>query len=104
MAITCGKCKATHRSVATVRACYDDRTFACTDLVGERHPEDAEMRYYPCGATAVTTATGFTCEAGHDYTTPQARADQGWDYATEPGEADALARALVGHVRIGDRW
>jgi hypothetical protein len=51
--------------------------------------------------------TGYDCELGHEHTYEQARQAQGWDYASDAGEAALLAkygtepREMDGHVWAG---
>jgi len=46
-----------------------------------------------CGAAAVYTDRGFTCDAGHSHVTAEVRWNEGWDYAEDDGEALRLSRA-----------
>lgn len=106
-AITCGKCKATHEAVASVRACYDDRLFPCNWLVERPAPwyydeetgeswggEDGPV-IEDCGADAIVTDRGFTCSAGHGHVYAEIRNAEGWEYAEDADEAKRLARAGV---------
>lgn len=92
--ITCGHCRETHRSVAAVRACSQGvPVFPCGWLVmiaTEDGPAAVE-----CGADAEATDRGWTCAAGHEHVTAEARHREGWDYAEDAGEAMNMVRAGV---------
>lgn len=105
MSIRCGHCKNTHPTVADVRACATTPArrpadFACGWLIHRRAGGtwidgewyDYEAADVECGADAWADDTGWTCAAGHSHVTAQARHEQGWDYAADQGEADALAK------------
>lgn len=111
----CGKCGEDAASVATVKACYAGEREACGWIVagfeswvdeetgeGESWPVEK-----PCGAHVTFTERGWSCEAGHEHVSMQARAAEGWDYAEEYGEAMSMAMAGVepvtmsGHVVLG---
>ena len=59
------------------------------------------------GAEAIATARGWTCAAGHEHVTAEARHAEGWEYAECYDEAKALAAAGVepltmsGHLVTG---
>ena len=103
-AITCGKCKATHASVAAVKACFAGATIApCNWLVERTHwyqdPETGDWwggedgpSIEDCGAEAIYTDRGFECAAGHSHVTAEIRWAEGWDYAEDAGEAARLTK------------
>jgi hypothetical protein len=100
--ITCGNCKATTDTAASVRACYKGDVAPCGWLVAvpgrwvdydEWGPEYIEDGEAECGAHTTITDRGWSCEAGHSYVSMQARHDEGWDYAEDDGEANNLFRA-----------
>lgn len=115
MAFTCGHCKAPHASPAVARACHEGRVTPCGWLVervvGWVDEETGDSDYAQvegdCGADAVHTDRGWSCEAGHSHVTAETRHAEGWDYAESYGEALALAGAGVepitmsGHVVVG---
>lgn len=94
---TCGNCQGQHHYAATARACYAGRAFTCDWLVELWLPtDDGPARVIEeCGATAVTDERGFHCEAGHDHVDLHVRLAEGWDYASDAGEA--ALRASYGH-------
>lgn len=106
--ITCGNCAATHRSVATVRACYAGEVTPCDWLVERSiyaiYPdvEPAELADYdegpqvvPCGAASWADERGWYCEDGHSHIWSEVRHAEGWEYAADPLEAKLLASAGV---------
>lgn len=112
--IRCGKCAETHASVDAVKACHAGNLFTCHWLVeipfrwvtDEETGEvfDVEAHTRDCGAEAIATERGWTCAAGHEHVTAEARRNEGWDYAEEYGEAADLAlagvepRTMSGHI------
>lgn len=113
--IACGHCQQPHTSVAAVKACSTNDLFACHWAV-ERYEgwvdeETGEAESWlvtvDCGAEAISTERGWTCAAGHQHVSMQARADEGWDYAEEYGEAMTMAMAgiepltMTGHIVLG---
>lgn len=122
MNIKCGKCSTTdktvrHTSVVAVKACHSDDLFSChwatEKWIGwtdeETGESDGDMQIRDCGAEAIATERGWTCAAGHEHVTMQARHDEGWDYAQEYGEAMDLAlagvepRTMTGHIVLNQR-
>lgn len=104
-----------HGSAATVRACFDGAEIGtCGWLVRRtRSWVDDETGYgeswdveEDCGAECVFDERGYRCAAGHEHVNMQTRATEGWDYAEEYGEAQALAfagvepRTMDGHLVI----
>ncbi|MCX4826659.1 hypothetical protein OG883_44265 [Streptomyces sp. NBC_01142] len=79
------------------RADADDR---CLDLVAG-YDEDGPTAY-ECGALVRHTETGYSCARGHAYTYAAHREAEGWDYASDPVEAELLGRAGVIGVRPDD--
>ena len=104
--MTCPNCQAPSESAASVRACYAGQREACGWEMAKGWNEDGRV-YGPCGAHVTFTERGWTCEAGHEHVSMQARHAEGWDFAEEYGEAMAMARAGVeprtmsGHVVTG---
>lgn len=111
--IRCGNCQEPHRSVEAIKACHGGATIlACGWLVAtfrsfgedEVWPDTVE-----CGAEAILTERGYSCAAGHEHVTMEARHAEGWDYAEDYDEAKALAFAGVepltmsGHLVTGPR-
>jgi hypothetical protein len=78
----------------------DDVDDRCDELVAG-HDEDGPTAY-ECGAPLRRTETGYSCGRGHAYTYAAYREAEGWDYASDPVEAELLARAGVVGVRPGD--
>ncbi|TLQ39198.1 hypothetical protein [Streptomyces marianii] len=65
----------------------------CGELVSG-YDEDGPTAH-ECGAPLHHTENGYTCSRGHSYTYAACRAAEGWDYASDPVEAELLARAGV---------
>ena len=103
--IKCGHCTGTHTSPAAVRACSQGTLFACHWMVQDYNEDGVFHR--DCGAEATATDRGWTCAAGHQPVTAEARHAEGWDYAEEYGEALAMARTgiepltMSGHLVLG---
>jgi hypothetical protein len=116
--IRCGKCGNRHRFTIQVRACYGflspDGPWPCSWMMevalatGDPH-EPYYQGIIECGAPTYLRpdGTGYDCELGHEHTYEQARQTQGWDYASDAGEAALLAkygtepREMDGHVWAG---
>src|SRR6266851_6293660 len=81
-------------------------TGPCSWLSQDGWTEDGEPFIAECLAPVFFTADGYECLAGHDFVTPEARREQGWDYAADEGEAALLAkygvepRHMSGHVWV----
>lgn len=93
----CGKCAKTHSSIASYKACHTGDLFSCHWMV-QRYvgdPDEPWLTVVDCGAEAIATERGWTCAAGHEHVTMQARHDEGWDYAEDAGEAHAMVGAGV---------
>jgi hypothetical protein len=122
MNIKCGKCSTSatavhHTSVAAVKACHEGNLFDCHWAVErwigwtdeETGYSEGDTQIVDCAAEAIATERGWTCAAGHEHVTMQARHDEGWDHAEEYGEAMAMAlagiepRTMSGHVVLGQR-
>lgn len=98
-------CKGSHRSVAEVKACFAAKVagaWPCTWLIEGPIPTgDPDEPYYKgtfeCGAPARYTDEegSYTCDEGHAHTPAWVRDRQGWDFAADRGEAEALALAGV---------
>jgi hypothetical protein len=113
--IRCGKCGERHSSAAAVKACHEGNLFAChwavEKPVGWTDEETGDAEWWTevadCGAEAIATERGWTCEAGHEHVNMQTQHDEGWTYVEEYGEAMDVARAGVeprtisGHVVLG---
>lgn len=68
-------------------------TFTCEWLVATgKYNEDGESIIVECGAQARSTERGWSCVSGHSHVYPEYRAAEGWDYATDRGEADQLTK------------
>lgn len=94
---TCGHCQGQHHYADTARACAAGNTFRCDWLVqlpGQEYT-DFEPIIRECGSTAITDERGFHCEAGHEHVEAEVRLAEGWDYASDEGEA--AVRASYGH-------
>jgi len=127
IAIACGHCRFTHASLAEVRQCAAEHhsgkrcaPWKCSWLVERpfcRQPEcgmceDGGHPPTECGAwsrqlfNAAGREIGYECTVGHDHIDAQARMEEGWDYAADPGEAALLAkygtepRHMDGHVWV----
>lgn len=108
----CGKCKAPAESAATVQACYAGERVPCGWLVeypgtyvevemdGEHFSDWIEGGVKECGAHVTFTDRGWSCEAGHEHVSMEARHAEGWEYAECYDEAQALAAAGVEPVHI----
>jgi hypothetical protein len=90
MAFKCGNCKGSHVLAAEGRACYAGNRYPCYWLI-EVDTEDGPS-VVECGAWAIETNRGFTCEAGHSHVNCEIRAREGWDYASDPFEARNLMK------------
>lgn len=95
--IKCGSCKSRHFTAYDVLACY-----VAAGLIKDAWPcgwgmlaqgEDGPYTIF-CDAPARARAdgTGYDCILGHEHTTAEARRQQGWDYASDLGEAELLAK------------
>ena len=97
-----------HLTVEGVRQCHlNPESFTCTwlyertDLIGdEEYGWEPYTRIVECGAVAWPTQRGWTCEAGHEHVTAEVRMTEGWDYASDPGEAEQLRRYGVDAVSM----
>ncbi|MFD7616122.1 hypothetical protein [Streptomyces sp. NPDC059802] len=78
----------------------DDTAEQCGDLIAG-YDEDGPTAY-ECGAVVRRTETGHRCERGHAYTYAAYREAEGWDYASDPVEAELLSRAGVLGAPPGD--
>lgn len=103
--INCAHCHGSHHTVAQVRVCglgiYIDpetgeqrEAAPCTWLI-ETTTEEGFPSARECGHPMWQTARGSTCAAGHEDVTCEVRAQEGWDYASDTGEAYALAGAGI---------
>jgi hypothetical protein len=81
-------------------------TWVCGWLIeAGRHPEDGETIIRECQARAFATDTGWACEAGHEHVTAEVRVREGWDYASDEGEAAQLAKYGTEPVQMdGKVW
>jgi len=86
----CGKCKGRHHAVAQVRACCAGT--ACTWMIQDGVNEDGEAVIVDCGYPTTYDARGWRCEAGHEHVRDEVRHGEGWDYASDEGEAELLAK------------
>lgn len=86
-------CFARVHQAAAINAMRPGAAGPCGDLIAE-HSEDGIITV-PCQALRIEreNGAGSDCDAGHEYTTAQARRDQQWDYAGDDEEARQLARA-----------
>ncbi|MFG2211918.1 hypothetical protein [Streptomyces sp. NPDC048638] len=78
----------------------DDTGEPCGDLIAG-YDEDGPTAF-ECGALVRHTETGYRCSRGHSYTYAVHREAEGWDYASDPAEAELLGRAGVLGVHPGD--
>ena len=103
-AITCGSCKVTHASVIAVKACFAGAAIApCNWLVERFYPGEyvgdegdwmeEQTLTEDCGAEAIYSDRGFTCDVGHSHVNIQYRRNEGWDYAEDAMEAKRLTAA-----------
>jgi hypothetical protein len=61
----------------------------------------------PCGAPAINTTRGYTCQAGHSHVHDDIRRAEGWEYADGDGEALSLMKAGLDVVAMDGssfRW
>jgi hypothetical protein len=66
-------------------------TFTCEWLIDTGQlTEDAEPIILECGAPARGDDHGWACDAGHSHVYAERRYAEGWDYASDPGEAAQL--------------
>ncbi|MFJ3182595.1 hypothetical protein ACIPJN_29975 [Streptomyces sp. NPDC086796] len=65
------------------------------------HDEDGPTAY-ECRAPVQHTNSGYSCARGHAHTYAEVRAAEGWDYASDPVEAELLAHFGVIGVRADD--
>jgi hypothetical protein len=105
--IKCGSCRSRHLTKDEVLRCYvakgliKDRFICGWQYEGAIATGDPDEPYYrgivECDAIATIRpdGSGFDCEAGHEHTNAEARQEQGWEYCSDQGEADQLARAGV---------
>lgn len=91
MAFKCGKCKGSHEFAKEGRACYEGVDLYRCDWLIEIATEDGPA-IVDCGAWAIGTDRGFTCEAGHSHVNCEIRSREGWDYADGPHEAKNMAK------------
>lgn len=115
--IKCGNCNTAHTSAAAVKACHTGNLLTCHWMVEryigwvdeETGYGEGEMHIVDCGAEAIATERGWTCDDGHEHVTMQARHDEGWDYAECADEAQAMVMAGVqpftmdGHLATSHR-
>lgn len=90
----CGNCGQTTESVETVKACFAGQREPCGWVVPAGYNEDGAC-YADCGAHVTFTERGWSCEAGHEHVSMEARHAEGWEYAEDYGEAMNLAHAGV---------
>lgn len=96
--ITCGNCKNTHHSAAAVRACHTGNLFPCHWGVEDADEDGQFIR--DCAAEAIATERGWTCAAGHEHVTMEARHAERWDYAEDGVEAGRMAMHGMGAVHM----
>jgi hypothetical protein len=90
-----------HPTVEEVRGCFaaarDEKlgieVWPCGWLLEGRY-DDGTSYSYPCEApTRMTDDRGsYECAAGHSHVPAEVRAEQGWDYAADDGEAYLLRK------------
>jgi hypothetical protein len=69
------------------------QTFPCSWLVDTRqYDEDGASIIVECDAQATETERGWTCTNGHSHVHSEYRTAEGWDYASDPGEAAQLTK------------
>jgi hypothetical protein len=91
-----------HHTVEGVRRCHNGTGFPCGWLMDSTDDEGG-MIVVSCQAIAWDTGTGFECEAGHSHVNAETRAAEGWDYASDRDEAEALAKAGVEPYEMSGR-
>jgi hypothetical protein len=67
-------------------------TWPCGWLMYAGRDEDGELVVVECGAVATENSRGWTCTNGHEHVTAEARYREGWDYASDAGEAAQLRK------------
>lgn len=91
--ILCGHCQGRHDSIEAVRVCAaGGELWACTWLVSVGRDEDGGEIIRECGAESYGNDRGYECAGGHSHVYAEYRAAEGWDYASDPVEAEALRR------------
>lgn len=104
-----GRNRHQHQTTAEVRECFQAAqdlakgidVWPCSWLVEGTH-DDGTKYVYDCNSpTRYTDDRGsYKCTVGHDHVPAEVRAEQGWDYAGDEGEAILLARAGVLPVQM----
>lgn len=98
---TCADNDHSHAKAEVARRCQAGETWPCHWLVELPVTEDGFTPVTECnGATWETPDGGWECEWGHSHTPDWVRAQQGWNYASDPEEARLLARAGVWPVAM----
>lgn len=109
----CGNCKGRHNRAVEARACYAGNLFDCGWLVLQ-HTEDGPVEV-ECGAPAIQTDRGWSCQRGHSHVYAEVSHREGWGYAEDGFEAWNLesrgvvamqmdGRARAHAVRPGAAW
>jgi hypothetical protein len=97
--IRCGHCGNRHDSVPAVRVCAaGGHIWPCGWLLVIGRDEDGQEIIGECGAESYGDDRGYQCSAGHSHVYAEVRAAEGWDYASDPLEAEALRRNGVDAV------
>ena len=67
--------------------------FVCGWLVDTgQYTEDGEQVIVECDGIATGDDRGWACAKGHSHVYAEYRAAEGWDYASDPGEAAQLTQ------------
>lgn len=94
MAFLCGPKKDhSHDYAFQGRACFEGRLHPCFWLVLVDTEDGPQSR--DCGAEAVEYDWGFECAKGHRHVNQETQSREGWAYAEDAGEAEALQKAGV---------
>lgn len=91
--IRCGHCQGRHGAVEVIRACAAGvEIWPCGWLVVTGRDEDGDEIIRECGAESCGDDRGYGCMAGHSHVYAEYRAIEGWEYASDALEAEALRR------------
>ena len=98
-------CEGGHATAAQVRECFEaqrDGAWPCTWLIKVDVDEDGQDVIVECTApTRPTDDRGsYAFSFGHFHVPADVRLEEGWDFAADRGEAEALAKVGVRPVQM----